>query len=659
MNLRQKQLLNILIKKTTYINANDLASMLDVSLRTIHSDLETISSQIADKNIKIIKKPGIGIMLAATPRQRQALLVNYDLSSENTNMLSTKIRRMKILSRLLYRRENTSLNILSDEFLVSKTSIVNDFGYVEEYITKFNLTLVRDNKGTRIVGEEPDFRKALSDLANEFLKLEIEDFTFDNDFNTRLDLSTYYRLENIFEIDNLHDVEAIIFQSEQILGYKINYLSYVNLITHILVLIKRIKINNYMNEADISHIYDKAEKNVQMAAKFIATKIAELFAMDIPDSEVSYISQYLICSGIQSNLTHHDGAIIPREYDQTTSELVLKTIKYVCDSIGIDLSDDSELIYSLLSHYKPMLQRAKYHVRIANPLLNEIKAQYGALYSVICLSFEHIFENKVETNEDEIGFITIHFQAALERKIGKKNIYVVCPEGIGFSRLIVSRILRYIPSVNILGIVSRNQIDSLDMKDVDFIIATIPIENVPVPVMIVSSFISQYDINAINDYMISSYSSLDNITLGSLAKVSDRNLFFPSLDCSSKDEILRYMTRQLFERGYVSAEYEQSVIDRENILSTDIGNLIAIPHGKCDYILKNTIAIASLKEPVIWNKNPVALIFMIVMNMDNPIETKAVLNDLYKVIDSPELIDVFINDPGYVMANYLKETISK
>lgn len=184
-------------------------------------------------------------------------------------------------------------------------------------------------------------------------------------------------------------------------------------------------------------------------------------------------------------------------------------------------------------------------------------------------------------------------------------------------------------------------------------LSTTPLENQQFPVMIVSSFISQYDINAINEYMISNYKSLDNLTLSSLANVTNRRLIFSALNCASKEEALGFITQELYRNGYVKEEYAQSVVDRENILSTDIGKLIAIPHGKCDYILKNTIAIAALKEPIIWNKNPVSLTFMIVMNMDNPLETKAVLNDLYKVIDSQELINVFINDLDYVYSSFL------
>lgn len=38
--------------------------------------------------------------------------------------------------------------------------------------------------------------------------------------------------------------------------------------------------------------------------------------------------------------------------------------------------------------------------------------------------------------EDEIGYLTIHFQAALERQIAHKRILVVCSSGVGTSHLL-------------------------------------------------------------------------------------------------------------------------------------------------------------------------------------------------------------------------------
>ena len=89
---------------------------------------------------------------------------------------------MKIYSRLLSNNEGTSLNKLADEFMVSKTSIVSDLDIIEKQVQKFNLSLIKDRKGTRIEGNEIDIRHALSQLASDFVQLEFEEVPslFDN-----------------------------------------------------------------------------------------------------------------------------------------------------------------------------------------------------------------------------------------------------------------------------------------------------------------------------------------------------------------------------------------------------------------------------------------------------------------------------------------------
>lgn len=123
------------------------------------------------------------------------LLLNYtNETKEKIDILSTKMRRMKIVSRLLLRKEGTSLNKLSEEFMVSKTLIVSDFEIIEKFLKTSNLTLVRDRKGTRIAGDENDIRHGLSLLASSFVQLEFEEEELQKT-STRLDLSTYVRLK--------------------------------------------------------------------------------------------------------------------------------------------------------------------------------------------------------------------------------------------------------------------------------------------------------------------------------------------------------------------------------------------------------------------------------------------------------------------------------
>ena len=62
-------------------------------------------------------------------------------------------------------------------------------------------------------------------------------------------------------------------------------------------------------------------------------------------------------------------------------------------------------------------------------------------------------------------------------------------------------------------------------------------------------------------------------------------------------------------------EIREAIISREKIMSTGIGQGLAIPHGKTDGITQNYAAFARLKEPIEFNSidsKPVQLIFLMV-----------------------------------------------
>ena len=62
-------------------------------------------------------------------------------------------------------------------------------------------------------------------------------------------------------------------------------------------------------------------------------------------------------------------------------------------------------------------------------------------------------------------------------------------------------------------------------------------------------------------------------------------------------------------------EIREAIISREKIMSTGIGQGLAIPHGKTDGVTQNYAAFARLKEPIEFNSidsKPVQLIFLMV-----------------------------------------------
>ncbi|WP_249030056.1 BglG family transcription antiterminator [Tannockella kyphosi] len=644
MNLRQKQLFKLLIQQDNYLTVQEMADFLSVSLRTAHTDLKIVEELLNDNNVELDKKQNVGIKINADMSVKNSLLNLVDETKQEVSVLSTEIRRMKIISRLLFNREGTSLNKLADEFMVSKTSIVSDFEKIELFLSAFQLELIRDRQGTRVSGNEKNIRHALSQLATNFVQLEFDEVLQEQE-SSRLDLSTFYRLKNIFEIDDIEIIENILEEAQEKLGYMINEVSYVNLITHLLILIKRLKNSVVYTQEQIDQVYqiDTIEKAMAISY-FIASSIEKEFDVEIPEAEIKYIHQYLVCSGIQSDFIHLDADNYALEIDDEYMELINQLISIVSESVHYDLTKDKELKLSLITHFAPLIQRVIYDVHMDNPLVTEIKTQYAAMFSIVTISLE-MLQNELLSglSDNEIGFLTIHFQAAVERSMEQKQIIIVCPEGIGFSRLLSHRIERYISSVNIVDIVGLNKLSTMDLSGIDLVISTVPIKKCAKPVVLVSSFMSEMDIRDINNFLVQSGQSSEHPSLEHLSKIIDDTVVFTNLDYDNKKDVLSFIIKEMCKNGYVTRNYEKTVFDREDIMSTDLGNMIAIPHGSEKEIIESRLAIVTLKKPILWDKHEVSVVFLIAMTMDNPQKTKNILKDLYSIMDSKTMLQNIID----------------
>lgn len=388
---------------------------------------------------------------------------------------------------------------------------------------------------------------------------------------------------------------------------------------------------------------DTIEKTMAIA-HFIASSISSQFQIDIPNSEIKYIHQYLVCSGIQSNFLQLDVENYFLDLKQEYLDLIEKIISFVSEAVHFDLRKDKELNLSLITHFIPMIQRIRYHVKIDNPLIDEIKSKYSAMFSMVTLAIEMLQNDLLnDLSDDEIGFLTIHFQAAVERSMEQKKVIIVCPEGIGFSRLLAHRIERFISSIHIVDIVSIRQLDKMDLSSIDFVISTVPIQKCEKPVVLVSSFLSELDIRDINNFLIESAQNIKHHNLEHLSKIIDETVVFVQLDFDNKTDVLKYLCHQMYKNGYVTKNYEKTVFNRENIMSTDLGNRIAIPHGDEKEIIESKIAIATLKKPILWNQHNVDVIFLIAMNMKSPQKTKHILKDLYEIMDSKMMLEELIH----------------
>ena len=139
LNNRQSSLIQLLTKSNDFITVKELADELNVSVRTIHNDINTIVTN--ESSIRIIKKSGVGVKL----EQKKIVEVSSDQFNDS------KERAIEIYKRLLFEEENITIQSLSDEFYVSVSSIVNDLSFIKnEFICIGSSDLVSDHRGTRL-----------------------------------------------------------------------------------------------------------------------------------------------------------------------------------------------------------------------------------------------------------------------------------------------------------------------------------------------------------------------------------------------------------------------------------------------------------------------------------------------------------------------------
>lgn len=499
---RQNRLLKYLLQHQEHVTVKNIAHYLDVSEKTVYRDMQFVEAFLSVWNIYPDKKVGAGIMLTADDDRHLTLLEQQIVVDDgDTDALINNSRRVKIASQLLSDTPHeTSISKLSERYFISSASIVNDLKIIESWLHPLGLSLVRSQSGTHIEGSEGSVRQAMASLINDVMHhKEPGPLT-----HSRLDPGSYKALINYFGAEDVAFVQSLLQEMEQQLSYPLGEPYYINIFTHTLIMMHRIAQGKalMMNE---EAIHQQVDNRVFSIAKNMVARIEQRVDNRLPSDEVWFIYQYIISSGIVMEERADNQALHYQFSNGESRQLTRAIVQVFSDLINIDLRADKLLHEGLLIHIKPLLNRLKYQIHIRNPLLEDIKNEFQDIYQITRQAMDKVcrqFQLKTIA-EDEVGYLTIHFQAALERQIAHKRILVVCSSGVGTSHLLKSRILRAFPDWFIVGVVSAsNMLTFCQQENIELIISTIHLEEQQIPIIYVSAFFNDDDIKRVTEKVI-------------------------------------------------------------------------------------------------------------------------------------------------------------
>lgn len=284
--------------------------------------------------------------------------------------------------------------------------------------------------------------------------------------------------------------------------------SYIGLIIHISIAINRI-LKNEVIEPDKSWQEESGKDEDYRLAEAIVAELEEEFEVEIPKVETGYICLH-IKGAKHEKIQWEDKKILEMENGQM-QQLLNAMVDAFDPEKAYLLKQDDEFIQGLLAHMQPTLIRLMHGMQIQNPVLDDIRKNYPDIYAR-CEKVAKVLEKVTEKDvpAEEIGYLTVHFGAALVRleerkeKIRKVQVGVVCSSGIGISRLMSSKLEKLFRDRVVITTYGKNDITPFVASRVDFFITSIPLEQAQIPVLEVNPLLNEEDIQRIR-HMIYKY----------------------------------------------------------------------------------------------------------------------------------------------------------
>ena len=128
-----------------------------------------------------------------------------------------------------------------------------------------------------------------------------------------------------------------------------------------------------------------------------------------------------------------------------------------------------------------------------------------------------------------------------------------------------------------------------------------------------------------------------------MSNLYSEKLIAVNMNADSKDSAIEQLILMLESGNRISsaAEFRNSIYERENESSTEVGEYTAIPHGRSETVKYNSVCIATLKKPVIWNfetNEEIDIIFMLAVKKDSSDAHIEILSELASKIMEEDFI---------------------
>jgi transcriptional antiterminator len=596
-NQRLAQLFDLLQNET--LPQDELARRFDVSTRTVRTDINVLNELLAEHGACLVLNRGAGYQLKINDALRYTQLLQQSPSHLRVPRTSPE-RVHYLLTRFLTSAFSLKLEDLADEWFVSRNTLQSDMAEVREWLSRYQLTIeTRPRYGMKLFGREEAMRTCLTDLLYQVAQEDSD--------------SPLLRLEAL-NSGMLDTLQPLLQQCLSRFNIRLTDEGEFYLRLYCAVAVRRIGEGYPLTDFAAEDVDDE----VRHAARHIVSLMRPITGKAISPAEEAWLCVHIAARRVEDGAA---SAISPDDGDS----LVDYILSYINTHYNFNLQNDPQLRADLLTHIKTMITRVRYQIHIPNPLLSNIKQHYPMAWDVTLAAVSSWGKYTPYTiSENEVGFLVLHIGVGLERhyNVGYQRhpqILLVCDTGNSTVRMIEAMLLRKYPQIVVSNTISLREYELKESVEEDFVISTVRLSDKDKPVVVMSPFPTEYQLEQIGKLVL-----LDRTRPYMLEKFFDASHFLILDQPMDRSDLFRQLCDELEQEGMVDETFYPSVEEREAIVSTMLGEGIALPHSLGLLAKKTCVYTVLAPKGIAWGDETAYVIFLLAISKTEYEEAMAI-----------------------------------
>lgn len=601
LNYREKEVIDCLVQTQDYLGLVDIAKMLNISTRTVSRYIKTINNELSKQGVEIKFFYGKGYKLIGEVG-KELLLSNehsYDIIVQD------------LLLHLVQSNDYITLQELSKRIHYSESVVNKRLPDVKKILKQYHLELnSQPSSGYFVKGNEEAVRNLLAKIAFQYHQNQIIEVTL-----------AYFTMED-FKV--LKELTVAYLTKEEII---ISDIDMTNLLVRTSISVSRVRRQKVIpvlekNKNDLS--------NNLLVVKSYYKCVAERFNIYFEEKECVYIAY---SSSFAAYKIHKKEKI-----DSEIKSFVIEALKILSKESPVNYLENYTFVDALAIHINILVHRSYSGTEVHNEMLQQVKANYPyEMYDAVRLS--KLIEKKfnIKINEAEIGYLAVHLGASRGNKKEKTTVIILCNYGMGTSELIKERLQQEFSNIEVLATYPVQYIELALAQEVDLLISSVPISHYSeqVPLVVVDDLLGDTFFEEVRKAIQGLHFKEKD-----LVNLFSEDLFF-KLKATNKVKVMNQLLLQIEHKRQVPQNVLSSIRSREIASSTDIGNLVAIPHTLSKGSFESGIAVAVLDRPIIWGTERVQLILVLFFNQKDAKNAK-IFREMYRYFKSIKKVNLLL-----------------